>query len=158
MPEYIKAVTGAEYEAAKSLFEEYAGWLNIDLCFQHFSEELEQISTIYAPPSGGIILVKTGETFIGCAGIRRIDGLVAELKRMYVKPQFQQQGIGKTLLQETLALATSLQYKKVRLDTLSRLEPAIKLYRQNGFYDIPAYYHNPEKSVVYLEKQLIQEV
>lgn len=158
MPEYIKAVTGAEYEAAKSLFEEYAGWLNIDLCFQHFSEELEQISNIYASPSGGIILVKTGEVFIGCAGIRRIDDSVAELKRMYVKPEFQHQGIGKSLLLETLAMATNLQYKKVRLDTLSRLQPAIKLYRQNGFYDIPAYYHNPEKSVVYLEKQLIQEV
>ena len=41
MPEYIKAVTGAEYEAAKSLFEEYAGWLNIDLCFQHFFHLLQ---------------------------------------------------------------------------------------------------------------------
>lgn len=158
MPDYILASTKADYDAAATLFKEYAGWLNIDLCFQHFSEELAQISTIYAPPSGGIILVKAGEAYIGCAGIRRIDDSVAELKRMYVKPEFQHQGIGKSLLLETLAMATNLQYKKVRLDTLSRLEPAIKLYRQNGFYDIPAYYHNPEKSVVYLEKQLIPEV
>jgi len=157
MPDFIKAATKAEYDAAISLFEEYAGWLNIDLCFQHFSEELAQISTIYAPPSGGIILVKAGDAYIGCAGIRRIDDEVAELKRMYVKAEFQQQGIGKALLQETLALATELHYKKVRLDTLSRLVPAIHLYRQSGFYDIPAYYHNPEKSVVYLEKQLIPD-
>lgn len=155
MPDYVKAATKEDYEAAVSLFEEYARWLNIDLCFQHFSEELAQISSIYASPSGGIILAKAGNVYIGCAGIRRIDDSVAELKRMYVKPAFQQQGIGKALLQETLALAESLQYNKVRLDTLSRLVPAITLYRQYGFYDIPAYYHNPEKTVIYLEKQLI---
>ncbi len=155
MPEYVKAATKADYDAAVFLFEEYASWLNIDLCFQHFSEELAQISSIYAPPSGGIILAKAADVYIGCAGIRRIDDSVAELKRMYVKPAFQQQGIGKTLLQESLELAQNLQYKKVRLDTLSRLVPAITLYRQYGFYDIPAYYHNPEKSVIYLEKQLV---
>ncbi len=155
MPEYVKAATKAEYDAAVSLFEEYASWLNIDLCFQHFSDELAQINNIYAPPSGGIILAKAADVYIGCAGIRRIDDSVAELKRMYVKPAFQQRGIGKALLQESLELAQNLQYKKVRLDTLSRLVPAITLYRQYGFYDIPAYYHNPEKSVIYLEKQLV---
>ena len=56
MPDFIKAATKAEYDAAVLLFKEYAGWLNIDLCFQHFSEELAQISTIYAPPSGGTYL------------------------------------------------------------------------------------------------------
>ena len=154
MPEFIYVTTEQEYEAAAILFNEYAGWLNIDLCFQHFSEELQQLATMYAPPSGGIILAKMENEFIGCVGIRNIDTGIAELKRMYVKPAFHKRGIGKMLLEKAISLATTYNYEKIRLDTLSNMTPAISLYKQYGFYEIPAYYHNPEKTVVYFEKQL----
>ena len=104
MPEFIYVTTEQEYEAAAILFNEYAGWLNIDLCFQHFSEELQQLATMYAPPSGGIILAKMENEFIGCVGIRNIDTGIAELKRMYVKPAFHKRGIGKMLLEKAMCL------------------------------------------------------
>ena len=154
MPEFIYVTTEQDYAAAAILFNEYAGWLKIDLCFQHFSEELQQLATMYAPPSGGIILAKTENEFIGCVGIRKIETGIAELKRMYVKPAFHKRGIGKMLLEKALSLATTYNYEKIRLDTLSNMIPAISLYKQYGFYEIPAYYHNPEKTVVYFEKQL----
>ena len=154
MPEYIYVTRKQAYETAASLFNEYAGWLNIDLCFQHFSEELQQLATMYAPPSGGIILAKMDNEFVGCVGIRKIDTGIAELKRMYVKPAFHHKGIGKTLLEKALFLAKEFNYEKIRLDTLSNMIPAITLYKKYGFYEIPAYYYNPEKTVVYFEKKL----
>jgi ribosomal protein S18 acetylase RimI-like enzyme len=42
----------------------------------------------------------------------------------------------------------------MRLDTLDTMTPAIKLYSNNGFYTIDAYYHNPNEGVVYMEKSL----
>ena len=154
MHEYILVTNEEEYKSAGTLFKEYADWLHIDLGFQNFSEELLQLKSMYGPPSGGIILVKNENNFIGCIAIRKKDAAVAELKRMYVKPTSQGLGIGKMLLEKALALAKNCGYKKIRLDTLSNMTPAINLYKQYGFYEIPAYYHNPEKTAVYLEKEL----
>jgi carbonic anhydrase len=155
MSEYIHVVSAKEYEAAAILFKEYANWLNIDLGFQKFEAELEGLENMYAEPFGGIILCKAENDFIGCIAIRKIDEETAELKRMYVKPAFQKSGVGSNLLNRALALAKNFGYKKIRLDTLSNMLPAIELYKKNGFYEIPAYYYNPENTAVYFEKKLI---
>ena len=154
MPEYVYVDTDEEYAAAADLFREYATWLNIDLGFQKFDEELLNLKNIYAPPQGKIILSKTENEFAGCIAIRKIDSVTAELKRMYVKPVFQHKGIGTGLLNKALLQANEFGYKKIRLDTLSNMIPAIDLYKKNGFYEIPAYYYNPVKTAVYFEKFL----
>jgi GNAT superfamily N-acetyltransferase len=151
MTEYIIADTDDEYKHAALLFKEYAVWLNIDLGFQHFEEELTEIKTMYALPKGGIILCKTGDEFIGCLGIRKIDSNTAELKRMFIKQAWQKQGIGKVLLGKAIKLAQKLNYTTIRLDTLNYMTPAIKLYKEYGFYEIPAYYNNPNTTAVYFE-------
>lgn len=155
MPEYIYVTTEEEYTTAAALFREYAAWLNIDLGFQKFTEELLDLKNMYAPVAGGIILAKNENDFTGCIAIRKIDTDTAELKRMYVRPVFQKKGIGSGLLNEAISLAKKYGYKKIRLDTLSNMNPAIDLYKRNGFYEIPAYYFNPEKTAVYFEKILV---
>lgn len=154
MPENIQVNTDEEYKAAVSLFEQYAAWLNIDLSFQHFEEELVSLKEMYVAPFGGILLCKHEAEYVGCIAIRKIDAEIAELKRMYVKSTFQQLGIGNALLQDALAMAKKYHYKKIRLDTLSNMTPAINLYKRNGFYEIPAYYFNPEETAVFFEKIL----
>lgn len=154
MPELIQASTEEHFRAAVILFTEYAGWLKIDLSFQQFEEELKSVQTMYNKKSGGILLVKEGEDYIACVAVRQSEPGIAELKRMYVKPAFQQKGIGKQLLEAALLLARSCGYSKIRLDTLNTMLPAMKLYMDNGFYEIPAYYFNPEQTAVYFEKEL----
>ena len=83
-----------------------------------------------------------------------MDNDIAELKRMFIKPAYQKRGIGKTLLEKALELAKKLNYKFIRLDTLNYMTPAIYLYKQYGFYQIAAYYYNPNKTALYFEKLL----
>jgi ribosomal protein S18 acetylase RimI-like enzyme len=109
---------------------------------------------MYGKPTGGIVLCKIKSEFTGCVGIRKIDNDTAELKRMFIKTAYQKQGTGKTLLDKAVELAKSLNYKAIRLDTLNYMTPAIKLYRQYGFYEIPAYYTNPNETALYFEKIL----
>ncbi len=154
MHEYLIASTATEYEAAAGLFKEYANWLGIDLCFQHFDEELQSLTTMYHPSVGGIVLCKNEDAFIACVGVRKITDEIAELKRMWVQRPFAHQGIGQVLLDKALAIARQCKYNSIRLDTLRHMKPAISLYEKNGFYEIPAYYVNPEKEVVYFEKLL----
>lgn len=154
MPEYIKVKTNREYNAAAQLFSEYAAWLSIDLNFQHFDAELQNLRIVYNDAEGGIILCKNEKEFIGSIAIRKITNEIAELKRMYVQAQHQQKGIGQQLLKAAIVLAKNLNYKYIRLDTLSHMVPAINLYKKNGFYEIAPYYHNPVSTAVYYEMKL----
>ena len=154
MQQLIIATTKAEYEAAAGLFIEYAKWLGIDLGFQHFDEEIQELETMYAAPQGGIILCKQGHDYIGCVAIRKLTDDIAELKRMYVQPQYQKMGIGKKILERSLQLAKEINYSIIHLDTLSNMLPAINLYKQYGFNEIAPYYYNPNATAVYFEKRL----
>jgi ribosomal protein S18 acetylase RimI-like enzyme len=109
---------------------------------------------MYGLPNGGIILCEIDDQFVACVAVRRIDDSRAELKRMYVQPDQQQKGIGSALLDHALLLARECGYKKIQLDTLSTMTPAMKLYLKNGFVEIPPYYHNPIETAVYFEKLL----
>ena len=67
----ITVNTEAEYGAASVLFKEYAAWLNIDLSFQKFEEELLQLKEMYSEPTGAIFLLQQANKFIGCVAIRK---------------------------------------------------------------------------------------
>ncbi|MEJ7610668.1 MAG: GNAT family N-acetyltransferase [Ferruginibacter sp.] len=154
MPEIITADTEAAYREAAILFREYAAWLNIDLCFQQFDKELEELHVMYARPAGIILLAKENNLFVGCVAVRKKENDVAELKRMYIKPDSRKSGLGVLLLEKALAFAKETGYRTIRLDTLSHMTPAISLYRKAGFYEIAPYYFNPEKNAVFFEKML----
>lgn len=73
---------------------------------------------------------------------------------MFIKPAYQKRGTGKILLEKAIELAKALHYKFIRLDTLNYMKPVINLYKQYGFYEIAAYYHNPNETAVYFELEL----
>lgn len=154
MFEYIFVQSEEEYNHAAKLFKEYAAWLKIDLSFQSFEEELRILKKMYAPPKGTIILCKSEFNYIASVAVRPKENDVAELKRMFVQPMYQHNGIGQTLLNKSIEFAKNAGYTKIRLDTLDTMIPAMELYQKNNFYKIPAYYHNPEPTAVYFEKLL----
>ena len=128
--------------------------LNIDLSFQNFEEELITLKSMYGGKKGTIIHAYDNLTPIACVAVRPINDEIGELKRMYVKPEFQKNGIGQELLNQSLSFAKQAGYKKIRLDTLEHMTPAMNLYIKNGFYKIEAYYFNPISNAVYFEKLL----
>ncbi len=154
MLEFVIAKNNTAYNAAIVLFKQYAQWLGIDLGFQYFDKELQNVKIMYNATDGGIILCKDGQSFIACVALRKINENIAELKRMYVQPTHQHKGIGKMLLQKSIALAKKCGYKYIRLDTLNNMLPAIALYKKYGFVEIPAYYNNPIPTAVYFQLKL----
>ena len=154
MTSYYLAETDHDYEVASALFQEYAASIKIDLDFQHFDEELNELKKMYAKPFGGIILAKLEDEIIGCVAIRKINPETGELKRMFIKPRFQNKGIGKFLLEEAFHLARECNYTILKLDTLNYMHPAIHLYKQAGFYETAPYYYNPITTAIYFEKKL----
>ena len=153
MPDFIQAHTEADFATAHSLFMEYAQWLGIDLCFQGFDSELLSLPQMYGAPNGGLILVKDEDRFLGCVGVRKFSDSSCELKRMWIQPAYQNQGLGEKLLIKAMELGKHLGYTTMKLDTLQTMTGPIYLYKKHGFQEIPAYYKNPN-AVVYFEKVL----
>ncbi|MFN4144257.1 MAG: GNAT family N-acetyltransferase [Runella sp.] len=152
--EIVTARTPAHYATAVELFEEYATWLGVDLCFQNFRAELQQLPQKYGPPTGELWLLEIEGQWVGCAALWQLAPDTCEIKRMYVKPAYQGQGWGKKLLIRAIETAQSLGYKKVKLDTLRRLTPAVALYESFGFVQTTPYNFNPEADVLYFEREV----
>ena len=148
------AETANEFAQGANLFQQYAKFIGFDLSFQNFEEELNTIDKQYSKPVGSLIIAYDGEKAVACVALRRLDIETAELKRMFVRQEYQGHKIGLRLLEQILGIAQNLGYKKVRLDTISTMEAALKLYRSFGFYEIPAYRFNPMEETVYMEKIL----
>lgn len=150
----IIATTSADFELGKTLFKEYAQSLGVDLSFQDFENELQTIAQQYNRPDGALLLIFKGQEGIGCAGIRKLEGHTAELKRMYLQDAYRGQGIGLTLLKSSIETAKALGYHTIRLDTLHNMTRAQELYKSFGFHEIPAYRFNPLEGTIYMEKEL----
>ncbi len=138
----------------RSLFEAYAAEIQVDLCFQGFAAELASLPGHYAPPGGRLVLARAGETPVGCVALRRLDGSICEIKRLYVGPLWRGQGIGRRLALAVIEAAQEIGYERMRLDTLATMSAARGLYRALGFREIPAYCHNPVPGAVFLELAL----
>ncbi len=135
---------------ARELFEAYQRELGLDLCFQGFTEELAELPGKYRTPEGRLYLAYQGTTPIACAALRPLEPGVAEVKRMYVHPEWRGEGIARNLLLMLMKAAEVEGYETVRLDSLRRLEPAVKLYESFGFREIAPYNENPESDVIYM--------
>ncbi|MEK6476828.1 GNAT family N-acetyltransferase [Catalinimonas sp. 4WD22] len=151
----IEASSEEDYTLGRLLFMQYAEGIGIPLSFQKFEDELAHLQSMYARPKGVLLLAKQddGQT-LGCVAVRPLEPNVAELKRMYVTEQARGSGTGRKLLQRALDLSKELGYDFIRLDTLSNMLPAIHLYREAGFYEIPAYYYNPFDNAMFFEKKI----
>lgn len=138
----------------RELFGEYAAGLEIDLGYQGFAEELASLPGPYAPPRGGLWLAAEDDLVAGCIALRPLSGDRAEVKRLYVRPAFRGQQVGKKLVEHLLACARQMGYRSVCLDTLPSMTSAIALYRSLGFDDVEQYCHNPVPGAIFLGCEL----
>ena len=150
----VNAITPAQIDEAGTLFLAYAAELNVDLRFQDFSAELENLPGKYAPPDGALLLAVENEQSVGCVALRRLSLADAEMKRLYVRPSYRTSGVGRLLAQRAVERAGEMGYRRVLLDTLDRMHAAQALYRSLGFANIDAYCDNPIRGATYLAKDL----
>ena len=148
------ATTDAHYQAAHTLFVEYAGQLGHDLCFQHFSDELQNLPAMYGPPRGRLLLAEDVGAWLGCVATRPRGEDVCEMKRLFVRPAYRRTGLGRRLALEIIGAARELGFRAMQLDTLRNMTVARTLYESLGFREVPAYYHNPIPGAVYYELRL----
>lgn len=149
-----QAQTESEFEEVCNLFREYEAFLNVDLGFQSFEEELADLPGKYTRPGGDLLIGLQDDKILGCVAIRKLEGNVCEMKRLFVRPEARGTGLGIQLGREIIAIARELGYTLMRLDTLDSLTEAMQLYEKLGFQKTKPYYENPLPDVVYWELNL----
>jgi putative acetyltransferase len=150
-----QAESSAHIAQARELFLEYAQSLGFSLCFQSFDKELADLPGKYAPPDGRLLIAEFSSQLAGCVALRQLDASICEMKRLYVRPQFRGQGLGRALAQRVIAEARALGYTHMRLDTVAPvMQDAVAMYRRLGFREIAPYCENPIAGALYMELQL----
>jgi len=149
-----QATTPDQIAAIRALFQEYAAWLRVDLCFQSFAEELASLPGAYAPPQGRLLLATAPDGPAGCIALRPAGSNSCEMKRLFVRPAYQGQGLGRVLAQQIVSDARAIGYSTMVLDTLPFMYGAIHLYTSLGFVPRPAYYDTPLQETVFMELKL----
>jgi putative acetyltransferase len=114
--------------------------------------DVDDFQRQYGPPGGTFLVALDGQQIIGTGAIRRLDDETAELRRMWLLPDYHGQGIGYRLAAALFAFARAAGYHRVRLSTSDVQRRAIRFYERLGFYPIERYRDTDD--TVFLELRL----
>ena len=150
-----QAESESDVADARAIFREYETWLGLDLCFQGFADELQNLPGKYEAPAGRLYLARVGDSTAGCIALRPLANNLCEMKRLFVREQFRGMNIGRILIEKVIEDARQIGYAAMRLDTFPpKMKRAVQLYESYGFQEIPPYYDNPNDGVLFMELQL----
>ena len=95
------------------------------------------------PPDGLFVVARVDAAVVACGGVQRHSRTVAEVKRMWVDPEWRGCGLGARMLSALEDHARGLGYREVYLDTNRTLVEAISMYERAGYRHIERYNDNP---------------
>jgi L-amino acid N-acyltransferase YncA len=95
----------------------------------HFDLEPSEV----LPERGGFFILQAGNAHVGCGALRALDAETAELKRMFVVPEWRGLGFAKEILNGLEREAARIGAKRVRLETGERQIAAMALYERSGY-------------------------
>lgn len=155
MIEIIKVETDYHIRSAQELLLEYETVLGLDLSFQDFEREVNDLKKAYSEPDGYMFLAFFDGQLAGCAALRKLSDGICEMKRLYVRSSFRGRKVGFRLIETIIGIAREAGFGRMRLDTdSSKMSRALDLYLRIGFQEIAPYYANPNITAVYLELEL----
>jgi N-acetylglutamate synthase-like GNAT family acetyltransferase len=131
----IRDARDDEVEAMRRLLRDYERSIGIDLCFQGFEDELENLPGEYvAAVQGAFLVADDGDDLVGCVALRALSAESCEMKRLYVDPRARGSGLGRQLVESVLDRARSFGYEKMLLATLPSMQTAQALTAGSGLW------------------------
>jgi len=116
-------------------FPEVAADLEKYLREHKVAEKFDNFAENFLPPAGDCLLASIDGKAMGVVMMTRRSDSRAEMNRMFIDPSARGTGMGRMLCEGIMQTARDAGYTEMTLDTLRILEPAIALYRRNGFIE-----------------------
>jgi GNAT superfamily N-acetyltransferase len=141
----IRLVRGDEQAAVVyELAYEFIDWLRnrypemnseIDNYLEHqkFDDQISQLLIHYNPPKGECLLATHAGSPIGILMLKKLDGEICEMNRMFVRKNARGLGAGRALIADLKRRAREMGFKSMVLSALPRHHEAIALYHSEGF-------------------------
>jgi len=101
----------------------------------HFRLEPDEV----AEGLGLFLVARSAGRAIACGALRMLDSRCAEIKRMYVVPEFRGRGVARRVLARLEAESARLGASRLVLETGARQPESLALYGRAGFVRIPAF-------------------
>lgn len=139
----------------RALFQEYWNSFGFTPCFQGFEQEVTNLPGAYAPPSGRLLIALVDGSAGGCVALRRLDDVRCEAKRLYVRPQFRSEGIGRALMSAIVREAAAAGYRELLGHTLPIMDHALALYDRLGFDRTTPGADNPAPDAIHIRLDLL---
>lgn len=123
-------------------------------------QALDHPESYYLARGGYIWFARHQGSIVGCIALAKHSDTRFEISKMGVEPNLQGNGAGRLLLLTALNKARELHAHDIYLESSSKLERALQLYRNMGFQEIP---HPDGQSVypradIYMHIPLLPEV
>jgi ribosomal protein S18 acetylase RimI-like enzyme len=117
--------------------------------------DIKNIKETYQDCGGEFWALEDNNLIIGSIAVRTIDSenKILEIKRYFVLPSYQKQGVGAKLMAHAISFAEKNGFNKIRLDTMRKSEAAMIVFKKHGFYEIPKY-NNNHIAEIFMEKSL----
>jgi putative acetyltransferase len=148
------AESQGDVATVQQLWREYWESFGLALDFQGFGEELRGLPGLYGAAGGSLLLAVHDDEPAGTIALRRLDAAAGEVKRLYLRPKYRGQGLGRRLLEAVMERAIALGYERLYADTLPQMLEALSLYERAGFERIEAYSGTPTPGAIYLKREL----
>jgi len=149
------AIFPEDLEHVLTIFREYIGSPSVSLDFQDYETEFASLPGKYASPEGRLLLAWKDGAVVGCAALRKVDGSVCEMKRVYIRSTVRGEGLGRRLIETILAEAREAGYSRICLDVLPEFVAAQNIYESLGFRPAPPVTFNPVPNTKFLGLDLV---
>ena len=108
-----------------------------------------------AEPATTVWVARESGRAVACGALKRHSDRIGEIKRMYTRPDWQGQGIGRRVLGEIVAAAMDDGLKELVLETGDRHPAAWAIYEKAGFVRCGPVLDYPDSEYsVFYHKQL----
>ena len=136
--------------AVEPLFREYGEWIAAHLAedagITYTEADLERHHDAFRGelprllgPRGRLVVARLDGTPVGVGALKPVDDTIAEIKRIYVRPEARGAGVGRAILARLVEDARAERYRTVRLESLRFMTAALAMYRSFGFVETPPF-------------------
>jgi len=136
---HLRDYRKGDEEAILTLVKTVLVGYDLDVDHKITDRDLADIEGCYLRRGGVFRVVEAAGRVVGSYGLYPASAAVCELRKMYLLPEYQGQGIGKEMMEEVLRAAREKGFREIVLETNSVLERAVTLYKKYGFE-----YYEPE--------------
>lgn len=136
----LRSATNADAEAVRDVVFSALQEHGLEPSPEETDADLFDIERHYHACGGrfDVLVENSSGKVIGTVGLHPDEPGTVELRKMYLRPEHRGRGCGRCLLEHALAEARRRGFRRVILESTSKLPKAVALYRSYGFQPFAA--------------------